>query len=46
VNGKQYIAVGVGNGGAWAATFPYLTPEIKAPERAAGVWVFELPERR
>ena len=46
VNGKQYIAVGVGNGGAWAATFPYLTPEIKAPERAAGVWVFELPEKR
>ena len=29
VNGKQYIAVGVGNGGAQAATFPVLVPEIQ-----------------
>ena len=31
VNGKQYIAVTVGNGGAQAATFPALVPEIKNP---------------
>ena len=29
VNGKQYIAIGVGNGGAQAVTFPVLVPEIK-----------------
>jgi alcohol dehydrogenase (cytochrome c) len=43
VNGKQYIAVTVGNGGAQAATFPALVPEIKnPPDRGAAVWVFEL----
>jgi alcohol dehydrogenase (cytochrome c) len=46
VNGKQYIAVVVGNGGAQAATFPALVPEIKnPPDRGAAVWVFELPDR-
>ena len=45
-NGKQYIAVTVGNGGAQAATFPALTPEIKnPPDRGAAIWVFELPDR-
>lgn len=46
VNGKQYIAIGVGNGGAQAATFPVLVPEIQNGERAAAVWVFELPDKR
>ena len=46
VNGKQYIAIGVGNGGAQAATFPVLVPEIQNTDRAAAVWVFELPEKR
>jgi len=46
VNGKQYVAVVVGNGGAQAATFPALVPEIKnPPDRGAAIWVFELPDR-
>jgi alcohol dehydrogenase (cytochrome c) len=46
VNGRQYIAVTVGNGGAQAATFPALVPEIKnPPDRGASIWVFELPNR-
>ena len=35
VNGKQYIAIGVGNGGAQATTFPPLVPEIQNTDRAA-----------
>jgi hypothetical protein len=43
VNGKQYVAVTVGNGGAQAATFPALVPEIKnPPDRGAAIWVFEI----
>jgi alcohol dehydrogenase (cytochrome c) len=46
VNGKQYVAVVVGNGGAQTATFPVLVPEIEnPPDRGAAVWVFELPEK-
>ena len=45
-NGKQYVAIIVGNGGAQAATFPALVPEIRnPPDRGASVWVFELPSR-
>ena len=45
-NGKQYVAMVVGNGGAQAITFPPLVPEIRnPPDRGAGVWVFELPSR-
>ena len=43
VNGKQYIAIGVGNGGAQATGFTPLVPEIQNIDRAAAVWVFELP---
>jgi len=43
VNGKQYIAIGVGNGGAQAVTFPPLVPEIKNTDRAAAIWVFRAP---
>jgi alcohol dehydrogenase (cytochrome c) len=47
VNGKQYIAVVVGNGGAQAATWPVLVPDIQNPPGgAAAIWVFELPEKR
>jgi len=47
VNGRQYVAMIVGNGGAQAATFPALVPEIRnPPDRGASVWVFALPERR
>ena len=43
VNGKQYIAMVVGNGGAQANTFPPLVPEIRnPPDRSAAVWVFQL----
>jgi alcohol dehydrogenase (cytochrome c) len=45
VEGKQYVAVVVGNGGAQTATFPVLVPEIQnPPEHGAAIWVFELPE--
>jgi alcohol dehydrogenase (cytochrome c) len=45
-NGKQYVAMIVGNGGAQAITFPPLVPEIRnPPDRGAGVWVFELAGR-
>ena len=43
VNGKQYVAIGVGNGGAQSLTFPPLVPEIQNVDRAPGIWVFELP---
>jgi alcohol dehydrogenase (cytochrome c) len=42
-NGKQYIAIGVGNGGAWPATFQVLTPDIRNPDPSSGIWVFEVP---
>ena len=43
--GKQYVALTVGNGGAQAATFPPLVPEIQnPPDRGAALWVFELAE--
>jgi alcohol dehydrogenase (cytochrome c) len=41
--GKQYIAMVVGYGGAQAASFPQLTPEIPLPvARSSAIWVFEL----
>jgi alcohol dehydrogenase (cytochrome c) len=44
VNGKQYVAVVVGNGGAQAATWPVLVPEIQNPPNGgAAIWVFSLP---
>jgi alcohol dehydrogenase (cytochrome c) len=43
VNGKQYVAIGVGNGGAQATGFTALVPEIQNPDRAPAVWVFQLP---
>jgi alcohol dehydrogenase (cytochrome c) len=43
VNGKQYVAVTVGNGGAQVATFPALVPEIRnPPDRGAAIWTFEI----
>jgi alcohol dehydrogenase (cytochrome c) len=45
VDGRQYIAVTVGYGGAQVATFPSLTPEISLPAaRSAAVFVYALPE--
>ena len=46
VNGRQYVALVTGNGGAQAATFPALVPEIRNPPgHGATLWVFELPSR-
>ena len=46
VNGTQYVAMVVGNGGAQAATYPPLVPEIQnPPDHGAAIWVFELPGR-
>ena len=45
-NGKQYMAVVVGNGGPQAVGFTLLVPEIQnPPDRNAAIWVFELPAR-
>jgi alcohol dehydrogenase (cytochrome c) len=45
VNGRQYVALTVGNGGAQATTFPPLVPEIRnPPDRGAAIWVFELED--
>jgi alcohol dehydrogenase (cytochrome c) len=45
VNGKQYVAVVVGNGGAYATMFASLVPEIlNPPDRSAAIWVFEVPD--
>jgi alcohol dehydrogenase (cytochrome c) len=47
VNGKQYLAVVVGAGGAQSVTFPVLVPEIQnPPDHGAAIWVFELPDKR
>ena len=44
IDGQQYIATTVGNGGAQANSFPALVPEIKnPPDRGAALWVFALP---
>jgi alcohol dehydrogenase (cytochrome c) len=46
VDGRQYLAVVVGNGGAQTVTFPVLVPEIQnPPDHGAAVWVFELPSK-
>ena len=44
VNGKQYLAVVVGNGGPQATSWNALVPEIQnPPDRGAAIFVFELP---
>jgi alcohol dehydrogenase (cytochrome c) len=44
VNGKQYIAVAVGEGGFHARSFAPLVPELRSPpNRGATLWVFALP---
>ena len=46
VDGKEYLAVVVGSGGAITQTFPALVPEIQLPpDHGAAIWVFELPEK-
>jgi len=44
VNGKQYVALTVGNGGAIPSTWWPFIPDVQNPtDRSATVWVFELP---
>jgi alcohol dehydrogenase (cytochrome c) len=43
VNGKQYVAVSVGNGSSQAKSLATLTPEITAPDGGSVLWVFALP---
>lgn len=44
VNGKQYLALVVGEGGFHARSFQPLVPELRSPtNRGSTVWVFALP---
>ena len=43
VNGKQYVAVAVGNGSSQLRSLNTLTPEVKNPDLGAMLWVFTLP---
>ena len=43
VNGKQYVAIAVGNGSSEARSLATLTPEIKNPDGGSSLWVFALP---
>jgi len=45
VDGRQYIAVAVGQGGFHAGSFAPLVPEFASPQnRGAAVWVFAIPD--
>ena len=46
VDGKQYLAVPTGAGGAsWGGMLPQqLTPEVKRPVGGNGLFVFALPD--
>lgn len=43
VNGKQYVAVAVGNGSSQLRSLNSLTPEIRNPDGGSVLWVFALP---
>ena len=44
VDGKQYVAIVVGEGGFHARSFAPLVPEFRSPpNRGATLWVFALP---
>jgi glucose dehydrogenase len=44
VNGKQYVAVAVGNGSTLARSLATLTPEIRNPDGGSSLWVFALQD--
>lgn len=44
VDGKQYVAVAVGNGSSQARSVGSLTPDIVLPTAGSTLWVFALPE--
>lgn len=43
-DGKQYVAVAVGNGSSQARALATLTPELLNPTAGSVLWVFALPE--
>lgn len=43
-NGKQYVAVAVGNGSSQARSIATLTPDLKVPAAGSALWVFALPD--
>ncbi|MYZ46481.1 pyrroloquinoline quinone-dependent dehydrogenase [Propylenella binzhouense] len=45
VDGKQYVAVAVGNGSSAARSWATLTPEITNPDGGSALWVFALPSQ-
>jgi alcohol dehydrogenase (cytochrome c) len=45
VNGKQYVAVAVGNGSGQGLELASLTPEIALPDGGSVLWVFALPDQ-
>ena len=46
-NGQEYVAVVVGKGGYQSQSYSVLVPEIEnPPDRAATLWVFEVPRSR
>jgi PQQ-dependent dehydrogenase (methanol/ethanol family) len=47
INGKQYVAIVVGNGGAIPMTWAPLIPDLRTPPDRGGaaIWVFEAPSR-
>jgi alcohol dehydrogenase (cytochrome c) len=44
VNGKQYVAIAVGNGSSEAKSLSTLTPELRNPDGGSALWVFALPD--
>lgn len=45
VDGRQYVAIPVGQGGFHAGSFAPLVPELESPpNRGAAIWVFTLPD--
>jgi alcohol dehydrogenase (cytochrome c) len=42
VNGKQYVAITVGNGGAIPGTWAPFFPDMRQPSGGAAVWAFEV----
>ncbi len=45
VNGRQYVAVAVGNGSSHARSLATLTPEIANPDGGSALFVYALPEK-
>jgi alcohol dehydrogenase (cytochrome c) len=43
-DGKQYVAVAVGNGSSMARSVATLTPELVVPTAGSVLWVFALPD--